>query len=299
MALLSLAAQVQETDNFRDLIIAVEEPELYQHPPQTRYLSAALQELARSKTQMLVTTHSPYFVNGAAFDGIKLLQKFKNSVHIQTNSLKRHAEEFSRIKNVKEIGGSAFLSGMDKTLETSAAEMFFGRKIVFVESVEDIAIIESYLINTKKWIDFLRAGGHFIAAFGKPKMPYLIALAHSYKIEHYTVFDIDLDKKNSPNDEIIRFSKISPHHLPDTLTAEFNNECYYGFEHDIQKSILRDHPSWHPIREQIANEWGWSLERMDKDPMLLRAAVDKLFETDGDIKPLAQLAQRLENFWAK
>lgn len=55
-------------DDVPTLILGVEEPELYQHPPQARYLSQVLQQLATSGSQVVCTTHSPYFVDGSHFE---------------------------------------------------------------------------------------------------------------------------------------------------------------------------------------------------------------------------------------
>ena len=53
------------------LIFACEEPELYQHPPQARHLNNVLRDLSKSESQVLLTTHSPYFVSGEAFEEIR------------------------------------------------------------------------------------------------------------------------------------------------------------------------------------------------------------------------------------
>lgn len=49
------------------LILACEEPELYQHPPQGRHLYNVLLKLSKGNSQIIVCTHSPYFVSGEEF----------------------------------------------------------------------------------------------------------------------------------------------------------------------------------------------------------------------------------------
>ena len=64
-----------------DLILAIEEPELYLHPSRSRYLSKLLLELSTSshdgqnRNQVLYATHSPYFVDLNRFDQIRVMQK--------------------------------------------------------------------------------------------------------------------------------------------------------------------------------------------------------------------------------
>jgi putative ATP-dependent endonuclease of OLD family len=52
------------------LILGCEEPELYQHPPQARHLSGVLRALASLGNQIILTTHSAYFVSGEEFEEI-------------------------------------------------------------------------------------------------------------------------------------------------------------------------------------------------------------------------------------
>src|SRR5699024_1627009 len=61
-----------ESENIPVLIMGVEEPELFQHPPQARYLAEILFELANANSQIIICTHSPLFIPGDNFDKIRL-----------------------------------------------------------------------------------------------------------------------------------------------------------------------------------------------------------------------------------
>jgi putative ATP-dependent endonuclease of OLD family len=63
-------------------VLAIEEPELYQHPSRQRHLASVFLQLARGtipgvarKTQVIYTTHAPLFVGLDRFDQIRLLRK--------------------------------------------------------------------------------------------------------------------------------------------------------------------------------------------------------------------------------
>src|SRR5262249_42726981 len=65
-----------------DLILAIEEPELYQHPQRCRYLLGLLGELASTpgrglgaRNQILYTTHSSYFVSLDKFGSVRRVLK--------------------------------------------------------------------------------------------------------------------------------------------------------------------------------------------------------------------------------
>ena len=64
------------------LVLAIEEPELYQHPSRQRHLASVLREIATGKipgvaqnTQVIYTTHSPLFVGLDRFPQIRVLRK--------------------------------------------------------------------------------------------------------------------------------------------------------------------------------------------------------------------------------
>lgn len=72
-----LEARQLATDARPGLLLAVEEPEVYQHPVRARYVSGVLTGLAHgadTSTQVLYTTHSPFFVSVDNVTSIRLLR---------------------------------------------------------------------------------------------------------------------------------------------------------------------------------------------------------------------------------
>lgn len=56
------------------ICLAIEEPELFQHPTQARALASALRQLAMNpgdRVQVAYATHSPYFIDPACFDQVR------------------------------------------------------------------------------------------------------------------------------------------------------------------------------------------------------------------------------------
>jgi putative ATP-dependent endonuclease of the OLD family len=299
MALLSLAAKVQKnSDNFQ-LLLGVEEPELYQHPPQARFLANALATLSEGNCQAIITTHSPNFVSGRLFDKVRVLRKSRNSTRVYFWTIDEQRAYCAARKGVEAIGASAALSGIDRALQPSISEMFFAARVILVEGQEDIAIIESYLRKVGKLSDFLRAGCHFVGVGGKTKMPMLVSLARGFGISVYCIVDFDMNQveRNRQNAETIRYALDVGDIVPEQPAEEFSGNYYYGWLNTIQHSLEEECATWRQTRSEIAGEWGWSLDRMSKDPMLLEETVARIVDTDGDIIPLRRLANRLEQFW--
>ena len=77
------------------LILACEEPELYQHPPQARHLAGVLNELSQKNAQVMVSTHDPLFVSGKGFPDVRMVRKHpdQQSSTVSHMSLDKISEE--------------------------------------------------------------------------------------------------------------------------------------------------------------------------------------------------------------
>lgn len=91
LTLLQHLSGLTNTPDVEDLIIAIEEPEIYQHPSKSRYLSMMFQKLVEevenNTNQIFLTTHSPYFISLDKFDRIRLIQKHDNESIITSLNL--------------------------------------------------------------------------------------------------------------------------------------------------------------------------------------------------------------------
>lgn len=301
IALLGLASKIQNNDEKFRLLLGVEEPELYQHPPQARFLANALADLSSGNCQAIVTTHSPHFVSGRTFESIRVLRKRENSTTVQCWTIDEQRAYCAHRKGIEAIGAAAALSGMDRSLQPGVAELFFAGRVILVEGQEDIAILEAYLRKIGKLSDFLRAGCHFVAAGGKTKMPMLIALARGFCIDVYSVVDFDMNRQpqERANQEIIRYAHDVDNLISEQPDAEFAGDYFFGWHHTIQHALVTEIDTWGETKSAIALEWGWTIDRMDKDPMLLAEAVSRVVDAIGEIAPLKRVCDKLEQFWTR
>jgi putative ATP-dependent endonuclease of OLD family len=258
MALLSLAARTQTKDGTFNLLLGIEEPELYQHPPQARFLASALYELSETNCQVIITTHSPHFTSGRTFESIRVLRKRENVTRVFSWTIDEQRSYCAMRKGQPEIGAAAALSGIDRSLQTNVAELFFASKVILVEGAEDTAIIEAYLKNIDKLNDFLRAGCHIVPVGGKTKMPMLIAMARGFSIDVMCIFDFDMDKpwNERQNTEITRYAADLNIVIPEELTSDFRTSYFFGSHMNIQKSIIACCPEWQDTKQIVASEWG-------------------------------------------
>ena len=75
----------EDNNSLPNLVLAIEEPELFQHPNRQRHIAEILMQLAKgnipgvaNKTQIIYGTHSPLFVGIDRIEQIRLLRKIGN-----------------------------------------------------------------------------------------------------------------------------------------------------------------------------------------------------------------------------
>jgi predicted ATP-dependent endonuclease of OLD family len=206
--LLTLLQELADIDdgNAPTLVMAIEEPELYQHPPQARYLSEVLQDLANENSQIIVCSHSPYFIPGDDFHNVRLVKELGSPSCSNVTSL-TYAELAKELtdageKAVKETG---MIAKLYPTLRPEISEMFFSRKLILVEGIEDVAYLTSYIQLMGRLSDFRRSGYHIIPVGGKNELLKPLAIAKLLKIEVFVVCDADTDKTRE--DEVNKHKK--------------------------------------------------------------------------------------------
>lgn len=196
LALLQELASSDDTDA-PHLILGCEEPELYQHPPQARHLSNVLQELSKGNSQIILSTHSPYFISGQAFESVRMVRRDLVAKHSKVAQV-----TFDHIsKRVAEVTGKtttpilAQRARLQQALQPHLNEMFFAPKLILVEGIEDLAYITSWMILSGRWDDFRRHGCHIVPTYGgKSYFIEPIIIAQALRISVFVLFDADGNK---------------------------------------------------------------------------------------------------------
>ncbi len=86
------------------------------------------------------------------------------------------------------------LAKIHQTLQPSLNEMFFTRRLILVEGIEDIAYLMSYLNLLDKSDEFRRLGCHIVGVNGKSELLQPLVIARKMGIPTYVIFDADSDK---------------------------------------------------------------------------------------------------------
>lgn len=180
------------------LILGIEEPELYQHPPQARHLAGVLQDLSEGNAQVIVSTHSPYFISGRGFESVRAVRR----VPAERKSTVRHATVAGVNRGIAAAKGDApdallrAFASLNQTLQPGLNEMFFTPRLVLVEGMEDIAYLTTWMVLTDRWKDYRRTGCHLVPSNGKSELIQPLVVARILDIPTFVIFDADGNDAN-------------------------------------------------------------------------------------------------------
>jgi len=193
------------------LIMGIEEPEIYQHPPQARHLAETLYELSKKNSQIMVCSHNPLFIPGDDFESIRVVRE-KGSPSASYISKLSYSDLSKELESAgqKALKEEGILAKLYPSLNPVVNEMFFCNKLVLTEGIEDVAYLSTYLLLTDHMKDFRRYGGHIVPVGGKSAIIKPLAMAKLLNIPVYVICDADTDKDEIA-DEDKRKSEVTSH----------------------------------------------------------------------------------------
>ncbi len=264
-----------ETSRPTDLILAIEEPELYLHPSRSRYLSNLLNKLSIKKedltevrTQVIYATHSPFFVSLNRFDQIRIARKYETpdfevlQAAITSFSTKQAIEKLANLYNepIGKFSIESFQARLAPVMTSIMNEGFFADVVVIVEGVSEIGILWAMQeIMGKNW-DALNIA--VVSAGGKNNIDRPVIIFEGFGIPTFFIFDGDaqnIGKKNESNSaqKNLTYSKlagVAPSKFPETQVQK----NFAIFQFNIEKELelaLKD--KFHEICGEIVAQLGY------------------------------------------
>ncbi len=177
------------------LILACEEPELYQHPPQVRHLASVFQKLSSSGSQIIICTHSPHFIRGDGCEDVRLTRILGDPTKavVREVTMDKLAARIEKATGKRPRVNEGVSIKIAQVLQPNINEMFFTPVLILVEGLEDAAYITAYMALTDRWEAFRRYGCHIVPAQGKTGIATLLSVAKELEIPTFVVCDGDKD----------------------------------------------------------------------------------------------------------
>ncbi len=270
-----------------DLIIGIEEPELYQHPIQQRKLYKIFREMCQDSggkrsIQMLYSTHSSNFVDVEDFENLRLVTKSnkKTSVGfiVKDNVIKRLVEASGEDPKPYTIPGLD--ARLYNTMNSIVNEGFFAKELVLVEGFSDCVFIDWLVDKINKRSDFDKRGIAVIPVFGRNNLAKPIVVFEEIGLKTYFMFDADGSKKDMEDAEntaktnkmLMKIGGEKPEKFPTTFIGKKFTCFADNMEKEIERRISTE--IWNDCLDELKKDYGFNRDVAKKNPIVMRKVYD-------------------------
>lgn len=279
-------------------ILMIEEPETWLHPQAQRALSSTIDRMAESGIQLVITTHSPAFIQPERFDEVVVVRRDSEGDH-PTVTKQVSAAELVEVRRERwpaiDFSEDGLRERLRQAFHQEQAEGFFARGVILVEGDSDREVIRS--LATACGVELDKLGVSVVAAGGKTGLDQCFDLFTSFDIPVYVVFDAD-----SSGIDDTRYNRVitSLHGGPEidnpaTTVTEKWTSFGPNLESALDLAINTVVPGLAEIlRDEASNALG-SSSKVLRDRYVARAVVSRL--DPADLQPFSDLIQRIR-LWA-
>jgi hypothetical protein len=152
-----------------------------------------LQTLSTNSAQIIVSTHSPYFIDGAGFDRVRLVRKVRGQRKsvVSKCTIEHLGSEYARATGEQPAQADGVMAKLHQVMQPHLSEMFFAPKLVLVEGLEDAAYIQAWLVLSNRWDAYRASGAHVVPVNGKSELIRPLIIAAEMGIPTFATFDCD------------------------------------------------------------------------------------------------------------
>ncbi|KPC96712.1 ATP-dependent nuclease [Streptomyces albus] len=278
-ALKYLADCRRPADGMRTLCLAIEEPELFQHPPQARTFAKVLQELVstspQGRTQVMYATHNPVFIDPKGYHQIRRLCRAAGEEHPVTEVWQATEEDLCRALDDL-VDTKVIRRRTEGTLGSTLAEGFFAHAVVLVEGRGDEGVITG--CAERSAINLGAEGISVIEVNGKDNLMISDALFSALGVPCHVVFDGDAGmeerkresvrglipqqrrekereferqarKNRAKNADLLHYLGATPTPQP----ADDSTSRYTVFEDTLETYLNQHWPTWEERRQELVS----------------------------------------------
>lgn len=241
-----------------NLFLIFEEPELHLSPQRSREMYSLLIKLSEIGVQIVMETHSSYFVGLKQYKSICLIKKIKNDIKVYQYT--------GKLLNGDEIKNF----NMNYWINPDRGEMFFARKVILVEGQTD-KIALSYLA---KKLGIYNYNYSIVECGSKSIIPQFIKILNAYKIPYVAVYDKDNHKWR--NETEIENSNMKNKKIKGLINKYIGD--YIEFENDIEEEVYQEERE----RKNYKNKPYYTLQKISEDeykiPLKLEEKIKKIYK---------------------
>lgn len=173
------------------ICLAIEEPELYQHPTQAQTFAKVLRSLAEDsgkRIQVAYATHSPYFLEARHFDQVRRLTRSTADVPVVTVNFATIDDVKNKLNKI--VDAKNVVRQLDGVVTNRLSTALFAARALLVEGETEAAVL--YGIGDRDSAgSFESRGLSIVPSGGKGGIPLAHAILSCLGIPAYALFDGD------------------------------------------------------------------------------------------------------------
>jgi len=307
----------EKTDSFdkafSDIILLIEEPEIYQHPLKQSIFYEVLSDIATSfnkltgiRIQVVFSTHSEKMIKFDRFSSARIIRKKLYEGNLQTSvqslSISATVEAFAGFFDppIKPMSNDAFCSKLH-IFTREVCEGFFADKIILVEGVVDKAVMEGLYLSAGCNVNV--KGIAVISVEGKGKLDKPAYIFRKLGIPVFTIFDNDNSeytkedqKKARENNSKLNILLQKIYELPKQglwPIGVYSEFC--AFDGSLETYIKsQSNEQYDSVFDEIAAEYKLSRRDLKKSPAAFSQLIFKLKEKGCTFDYFDQILEKIE-----
>lgn len=261
------------------IVLAIDEPEAHLHPLAQEWLARKIHEMSQDGLQIILTTHSPHFINILDLEGLVLVRKDDSGATKVCQMSKQELADYCRKQGAPRANEKTILSFYADQATQEILNGFFAKKVVLVEGQTEQLAIPEYL--RKVPFDVTREGVAVIPVMGKGNLAKWWRLFTAYGIPTYLIFDND---SREDNDGKKRRDALLTIGIPEADIASIlaigdtyqvkDKFCVFGT--DFEKEMRKLFPSYKQLEDKAKQLYG------DAKPIVARYVAQNLREDEQE-----------------
>jgi len=292
-----------------NIVLAIEEPELYQHPARSRALARTLRGLCYPPEgtgflfQVFFTTHSPYFVDLEYFQSIRRVEKISRPDEPMESKVSRTTlkdvgtEVLKAYSKPYEATEESAWARIKSVLGIKGSEGFFADAVILVEGQEDEAILTAY--TEHKTLSLDNRGVSIISAEGKTNIAQLFVLYSQLGIRTFVIFDGDGNEKKDEdahtetNKALLSLLGQIPQERPKSSVFESGAVWENNFVDTIKLEV--GEKVWNDSYAQACKEYSMRADEGRKKFAVIRRTMGFVLENGKKSSSLEELWSAIES----
>lgn len=236
------------------LIFILDEPEAHLHPLAQKWLAKKMFEMAKDGLQIILTTHSPYFIDLNYIKGINLIRKESDSTFNISNNAKTLCDHCIETgSHPTKTTESTIVPFYANNSTAHILSGFFANKIILVEGATEELALPVYF--ERLGYDPTEFGVEVIGVGGKGNLAKWWRLFTLYKIPTFICFDNDLKSKDNDGikrKDALKAIGIQESELESILSNEdwSMNDKFCVFGKDFETTMRASFTDYTEIEEQ-------------------------------------------------